>query len=76
MPHKLMVESMETPTPINPLGAKGVGESGAIIAPPAIANAVSDALGVDANEIPLTPERVWRLIKGRAKTRSEPSTTK
>ena len=74
MPHKLMVESMESPTPINPLGAKGVGESGTIIAPPAMANAVSDALGVDANEIPLTPERVWRLIKRRVRTRSEPST--
>ncbi len=63
MPHELVVESMVTPTPINPLGTKGVGESGTIIAPPAIANAVSDALGRDANEIPLTPERVWRLMR-------------
>ena len=51
----------ETPTPTNPLGAKGVGEAGAIAAPPAVVNAVIDALwhlGVTEIDMPLTPERV------------------
>lgn len=55
--------STVTPCPHNPLGAKGVGESGAIAAPPAVVNAVRDALaplGVDGLEMPLTAERVWR----------------
>jgi carbon-monoxide dehydrogenase large subunit len=52
---------VETPTPTNPLGAKGVGEAGAIAAPPAVVNAVIDALwhlGVREIDMPLTPERV------------------
>lgn len=56
---------METPTPLNPLGAKGVGESGTIGATPAVQNAVVDALshlGVDHVDIPVTAERVWRAI--------------
>jgi len=63
MPGLLLVDSITTPTPINLLGAKGVGESGTIIAPPAIANALADAVGADVNEIPATPERLWRLLK-------------
>jgi carbon-monoxide dehydrogenase large subunit len=61
----LSTASTVTPCPHNPLGAKGVGESGAIAAPPAVVNAVRDALaplGVDRLEMPLTPERVWRAI--------------
>jgi aerobic carbon-monoxide dehydrogenase large subunit len=57
---------METPTPLNPLGAKGIGESGAIGSTPAVHNAVVDALapfGVTHLEIPTTPERVWRAIQ-------------
>ncbi len=65
MPQLLSVGSMTTPTPINPLGAKGVGESGTIIAPPAIVNAIADAIGVDVNDIPATPERLWRLVRKR-----------
>jgi aerobic carbon-monoxide dehydrogenase large subunit len=61
---------METPSPLNPLGAKGIGESGAIGSTPAIHNAVVDALapyGVTDIEMPTTPERVWRAIEqGRA----------
>jgi carbon-monoxide dehydrogenase large subunit len=56
----------ETPSPLNPLGAKGIGESGTIGAPPAIVNAVHDALrplGVAALDMPLTPDRVWRAIR-------------
>ena len=55
----------ETPTPRNPLGAKGIGESGTIGATPAVQNAVVDALshlGVRHIDIPTTPERVWRTI--------------
>jgi len=57
---------METPTPINPLGAKGIGESGTIGATPAVQNAVVDALapyGVRHLDMPATPERVWRAIQ-------------
>jgi carbon-monoxide dehydrogenase large subunit len=56
----------ETPTPLNPLGAKGIGESGTIGSTPAVQNAVVDALshlGVRHVDMPLTPERVWRAIK-------------
>lgn len=55
----------ETPTPLNPLGAKGIGESGTIGAGPAVQNAVIDAvshLGVRHIDMPLTAERVWRAI--------------
>ena len=57
--------STVTPSPVNPLGVKGVGEAGTIGATPAIANAVLDALqplGVVHLDLPLTPERVWRAI--------------
>jgi carbon-monoxide dehydrogenase large subunit len=50
---------VETPSPLNPLGAKGIGESGAIGVPPAIANAVADALGVHLDP-PFTAEKLWR----------------
>ena len=56
----------QTPTPLNPLGAKGIGESGTIGATPAVQNAVVDALahlGVTHVDMPLTPERVWRAIQ-------------
>jgi carbon-monoxide dehydrogenase large subunit len=59
----------QTPTPLNPLGAKGIGESGAIGATPAVQNAVVDALahlGVTHIDLPLTPERVWRAIQATA----------
>jgi aerobic carbon-monoxide dehydrogenase large subunit len=56
----------ETPSPLNPLGAKGIGESGAIGATPAVWNAVVDAvshLGVDNIDMPATPQRVWNAIQ-------------
>ena len=58
---------METPTPANPLGAKGIGESGTIGATPAVQNAVVDALshlGVRHIDMPATPQRVWDTIQG------------
>ncbi|MDQ1375491.1 MAG: aerobic carbon-monoxide dehydrogenase large subunit [Actinomycetota bacterium] len=59
--------SMETPTPLNELGAKGIGESGTIGSTPAVQNAVIDALaplGVRHVDMPCTPERVWLAIRG------------
>ena len=61
--------AMETPTPNNPLGAKGIGESGAIGATPAVQSAVIDAvshLGVRHIDIPMTAEKVWSAIRGTA----------
>jgi carbon-monoxide dehydrogenase large subunit len=57
---------VETPSPLNPLGAKGVGEAGCIGAPPAIVNAVLDALaplGIKTIDMPLKPEKIWALIQ-------------
>ena len=57
--------AMATPTPRNPLGAKGVGESGTIGSTPAVQSAVVDAvahLGVRHIDMPTTPERVWQAI--------------
>jgi carbon-monoxide dehydrogenase large subunit len=57
---------METPTPLNPLGAKGIGESGTIGSTPAVQSAVVDAvshLGVTHVDMPTTAERVWRAIQ-------------
>ena len=59
------VDRLEPPSPFTPLGAKGVGEGGAIPGPAAVANAVEDALqpfGAVVRELPLTPERVWRWL--------------
>jgi carbon-monoxide dehydrogenase large subunit len=56
----------ETPTPLNPLGAKGIGESGTIGSTPAVQNAVVDALsvfGIRHLDMPFTSERVWRAIR-------------
>jgi carbon-monoxide dehydrogenase large subunit len=56
---------MATATPRNPLGAKGVGESGTIGSTPAVQSAVVDAvahLGVRHIDMPTTPERVWQAI--------------
>lgn len=55
----------ETPTPLNPLGAKGIGESGTIGSLPAVQSAVIDALshlGISHLDMPCTPEKVWRAI--------------
>lgn len=66
----------ETPTPMNPLGAKGIGESATVGATPAVQNAVVDALrplGVRHVDLPCTPERVWRAVQAaRAGTSADP----
>jgi aerobic carbon-monoxide dehydrogenase large subunit len=68
--------STETPTPLNPLGAKGIGEAATIGATPAVQNAVIDAvahLGVRHIDLPCTPERVWSAIRdARAGTLPDP----
>jgi carbon-monoxide dehydrogenase large subunit len=56
----------ETPTPVNPLGVKGVGEAGTIGSTPAVVNAVMDALqpfGVRHLDMPLKPEKIWQILK-------------
>ncbi len=56
---------VETPSPINPLGVKGIGESGATGAPPTIVNAALDALaplGIRSLDMPLKPEKIWAKI--------------
>ena len=65
----------ETPSPHNPLGAKGVGEAGTVGATPAVANAVIDALaafGVRHLDMPLTPRRIWTAMHGAQHGRRAP----
>lgn len=65
----LETDRTETPSPVNSLGVKGIGEAGTIAASPAVVNATVDALrplGVTFLNMPLSPERVWRAI-GEAK---------
>ncbi|MGH7921760.1 MAG: aerobic carbon-monoxide dehydrogenase large subunit [Candidatus Dormibacteraceae bacterium] len=54
-----------TPSPHHPLGVKGVGESATVGSPPAVVNAVLDALQVRHADMPLTPAQVWRTLQGR-----------
>ena len=70
-------EHLETPSPVTPLGIKGVGEGGTIGAAAAIANAIADALspfGVELSSLPLTPESVWRALEtARARGAAHPA---
>ncbi len=62
----IVTDRTTTPSTTNPMGVKGIGEAGTIAAPPAVVNAVVDALGplgVTEIEKPATPERVWRAIQ-------------
>ena len=60
----LLVRHLETPAPDLRGGVKGVGEGGTLAPPGALANAVSDALGVEINELPIDPELVVRAVSG------------
>jgi carbon-monoxide dehydrogenase large subunit len=63
---RLDLARTETPTPVNPLGVKGVGEAGTIGSTPAIVNAVVDALtplGITHIDMPLKPEKIWQLCQ-------------
>lgn len=62
---EIETDSTVTPCPHNPIGAKGIGEAGTIAAPPALVNAVIDALsplGVHSLDMPLTPETIWKAV--------------
>src|SRR5690606_17369856 len=66
MPLSMKVVDLPDPTPSNPLGAKGVGESGTTGSLAAVVNAVEDALrplGVTHLDMPLTPGRIWEAIR-------------
>jgi len=58
------IDYAPTVPPHNPLGVKGCGEAGAIAAPPAVINAIANALGVKHVDMPATPENVWRAANG------------
>tara|TARA_B100000959_G_scaffold142399_1_gene149459 strand:+ start:5421 stop:7772 length:2352 start_codon:yes stop_codon:yes gene_type:complete len=60
------VDYAPTDPPHNPLGVKGCGEAGAIGAPPAVINAITNALGVKHIDMPATPENVWRAARSAA----------
>jgi len=63
----LILETLEVPSPTNPLGAKGIGSVSTVPAPAAVANAVLDALasfGVRHLDTPLTAEKIWRAMQG------------
>jgi carbon-monoxide dehydrogenase large subunit len=61
-----VVDTCSTPCTHNPLGVKGCGEAGAIGSPPALINAITDAIGVRDLAMPATSERVWRALRARA----------
>ena len=62
---EMELENTVTPTPLNPLGAKGAGEAATVAVPPAVVNAAVDALapfGIRHLDMPLTPEKIWKAI--------------
>jgi carbon-monoxide dehydrogenase large subunit len=63
---QFQTDRTETPSPLNPLGAKGIGEAATVASTPTVANAVMDALkpfGIKHIDLPLTDEKVWRAIQ-------------
>jgi 2-furoyl-CoA dehydrogenase large subunit len=60
---ELEILHQETPSPVTPLGAKGVAEGNSMSTPACIANAVADALGVAEVSLPLTPERLLEMVR-------------
>ncbi|MDQ7069392.1 MAG: xanthine dehydrogenase family protein molybdopterin-binding subunit [Rhodobacterales bacterium] len=65
------VSHHETPSPNNPLGVKGCGEAGAIGSPPAVINAITDAIGNNNLAMPATPQAVWRAIQATKSVAAE-----
>jgi carbon-monoxide dehydrogenase large subunit len=59
----LKVDMTVTKCPSNPLGIKGCGEAGAIAAPAAVINALTDAIGTEELAMPATPQNVWRALQ-------------
>jgi 2-furoyl-CoA dehydrogenase large subunit len=63
---KVAIGHIETPSPLTALGSKGTGEASSMSVPAAIGNAVADALapwGVEIDELPLSPNKIWHLIQ-------------
>ena len=72
---EFILEHTVTPSPVNPMGVKGVGEAGTIASTPCMVNAVCDALsplGIRHIDMPLKPERVWKVIKHAEPVKTEP----
>jgi carbon-monoxide dehydrogenase large subunit len=63
----LKVDTTVTKCPSNPLGIKGCGEAGAIAAPAAVMNAITDAIGSEDLAMPATPQAVWAAVRKAAK---------
>jgi aerobic carbon-monoxide dehydrogenase large subunit len=63
---------VESPSPLNPIGAKGIGEGGSVGSPGAVANAVADALGGARVDPPFSEEKLWRAVKAIAPGRASP----
>ena len=57
------MDLIEVPCASNPLGVKGAGEAGAVGSPPAVINALIDALNGRMIDMPATPERVWQILQ-------------
>jgi carbon-monoxide dehydrogenase large subunit len=64
MPPAILFDTLNTPSPTNPLGVKGCGEAGTIGAMPSVMNAIIDALDGTQIEMPATPEKIWRICQG------------
>jgi 2-furoyl-CoA dehydrogenase large subunit len=64
----------ETPSPLTPLGAKGLGEGNIMSVGAAIANAIADALGVEPTVLPLSPSRIWQLLRQAQKEQAHETT--
>jgi 2-furoyl-CoA dehydrogenase large subunit len=70
---KINIGHLETPSPFTALGSKGAGEASSMSVPPAIGNAIADALaplGAVVDELPLAPNKVWNLIQQAKKKKS------
>jgi carbon-monoxide dehydrogenase large subunit len=70
MPPAVLFETLNTPSPTNPLGVKGCGEAGTIGAMPSVINAIIDALDGQQVEMPATPEKLWRLAQAMKPARA------
>lgn len=62
-PEEYLVDFVQTPSLEGPYGARGIGEYGVIGMAPALANALSSAMGLELNQLPLTPEMIWRAAE-------------
>src|SRR5438067_3233479 len=77
-PKEIEIAHVVSPSPLTPLGSKGLGESSSMTVPAVIANAVSDALaplGLRITELPMTPSSLWHMIRDARATLSPPSSS-